>query len=316
MEFGADNVLFSAPPSAPGVMNPGPVDYPGSSDVHKRSAAHPMMSDPQMSAAMNLGLNVGQRLLDEGLGKAQEGWSRYVSVGGVKGYFRVNNSYVANKIKLLLWPFTQKRWERLTVDVTNETDKVIYRPPRDDVFAPDLYIPCMAFCTYVLLVCVVLGFGKKFTPEALGMTSSSVLATVGFEVGLVRFGCYLLDVTSLSLLDIVCYCSYTLVGVDFSMLSGIALGSYAYHISILYCALASAFFLLKTSRPLFTRTSPSHQSNSVGAAQELKRNRQYLLLAVAFVQIPVALFLGMGPINVPVPSVPVAAGVLSPKIPA
>jgi hypothetical protein len=36
-----------------------------------------------------------------------------------------------------------------------------YQPPRDDINAPDMYIPVMALVTYVLLVGISLGTSSK-----------------------------------------------------------------------------------------------------------------------------------------------------------
>ena len=57
----------------------------------------------------------------------------------------MNNSYVARKLKLIFFPFRHQQWER-----SGHADGRP-RAPKEDVNAPDLYIPAMAFATYVLL---------------------------------------------------------------------------------------------------------------------------------------------------------------------
>ena len=42
-----------------------------------------------------------------------------------------------------------------------------YLPPRQDVNAPDLYIPFMAVCTFCLLACVSKLLHGSFTPESM-----------------------------------------------------------------------------------------------------------------------------------------------------
>ena len=42
-----------------------------------------------------------------------------------------------------------------------------YQPPRKDVFAPDLYIPSMSICTYVVLLGIVQFHHGKFSPEGM-----------------------------------------------------------------------------------------------------------------------------------------------------
>lgn len=67
-------------------------------------------------------------------------------------------------------------------------------PPSHDVNAPDLYIPLMAFVTYVILfanyyllskvlfVAFFMGTQFSFTPDVLGMTASSGFLVLGIEV--------------------------------------------------------------------------------------------------------------------------------------
>jgi hypothetical protein len=45
-------------------------------------------------------------------------------------------------------------------------------PPRDDVNAPDLYVPLMAFVTYILAVAFIMGANGQFSPELLGNLAS------------------------------------------------------------------------------------------------------------------------------------------------
>ena len=61
------------------------------------------------------------------------------NVSQVRYYFNVSNSYVLNKIRLLLFPFRHASWSRLSQH--NEVGQEMYRPPREDLNAPDLYIP-------------------------------------------------------------------------------------------------------------------------------------------------------------------------------
>jgi hypothetical protein len=54
----------------------------------------------------------------------------------------------------------------------------------------------------------------RFTPEVLGMTASSALITIGFEIGLIKIGLYLLNLPSLPLLEVVAFCGYKFVGYE------------------------------------------------------------------------------------------------------
>lgn len=78
-------------------------------------------------------LSSGSSLVSERLGR---GWA---SVDSLRYYFAVSNSYVQNKLRLVLFPFLRRDWARLVV--AQSSDQEAYRPPRDDLNAPDLYIP-------------------------------------------------------------------------------------------------------------------------------------------------------------------------------
>jgi len=76
----------------------------------------------------------------------------------------VTNQYVLQKIKIIFLPFLVKKedWQPQTADYSYATDiggsPQLQKPtPRNDVQAPDLYIPIMSFVTFVILVGVAQG---------------------------------------------------------------------------------------------------------------------------------------------------------------
>ena len=58
----------------------------------------------------------------------------------MKHYFNVSNSYVINKLFLVLFPWRHKPWARKQGTATNGQEGW-YLPPRDDINSPDMYIP-------------------------------------------------------------------------------------------------------------------------------------------------------------------------------
>lgn len=62
--------------------------------------------------------------------------------------------------------------------------------PVSDDNAPDLYIPSMAFITYVLMTGLWKGMLSAFHPDVLVMSSSTALGTTAFEVFAIRMGVY------------------------------------------------------------------------------------------------------------------------------
>ena len=101
---------------------------------------------------------------------------KYVSIGQLKYYFAVDTSYVAKKIGVLLFPFTRSDWA-----IKYNQDEPVQ--PKYDVNAPDLYIPAMAYATYVLLVGYILGLRNAFSPDSLATTASSALVWLILEIG-------------------------------------------------------------------------------------------------------------------------------------
>ncbi|KAI5021582.1 hypothetical protein ZWY2020_058312 [Hordeum vulgare] len=75
-------------------------------------------------------------------------------------YFQVNNQYVWNKLKVVLFPFLHRgHWTRTTELVGG---RLSYKPPVQDISAPDMYIPLMAFTTYIVVAGYALGvLGRK-----------------------------------------------------------------------------------------------------------------------------------------------------------
>ncbi|KAH0890003.1 hypothetical protein HID58_052432 [Brassica napus] len=104
----------------------------------------------------------GERILGSSSERVQSNITRYFS--DPQYYFKVNDQYVRNKLKVVLFPFLhrplsktsscfasndQGHWARISEPVGG---RLSYKPPIYDINAPDLYIPFMAFGTYVVLL--------------------------------------------------------------------------------------------------------------------------------------------------------------------
>ncbi|KYO39395.1 protein YIF1A [Alligator mississippiensis] len=97
---------------------------------------------------------------------------RFVAGSRLRHLFAVDTAYVARKLGLLLFPFAHQHWEL-------QTSHDLPLPPRQDLNAPDLYIPTMAFITYVLLAGMALGLQDRMLLAVLG---GLVLGPDGFHV--------------------------------------------------------------------------------------------------------------------------------------
>ncbi|CAH1792899.1 unnamed protein product [Owenia fusiformis] len=109
-----------------------------------------LMSDPMA----NMAVQYGQNFAGQGKEYVQQNLEKYMSKSRLKYYFAVDTSYVGKKIALLLFPFTHSDWS-----IKYSQDEPV--APRYEINAPDLYIPVMAFVTYILLAGFILGTQDK-----------------------------------------------------------------------------------------------------------------------------------------------------------
>lgn len=211
-----------------------------------------------------------------------------MSIPALKHYFNVSNSYVLSKLLLVLFPWRHKPWSRqqgrlntTTALANGQTGQAQYTslflPPRDDLNSPDMYIPVMAFVTYILLSTILAGLRGSFKPELLGSITSTALAVVLFEIVVLKVAMYILNISNDSqLLDLVAYSGYKFVGIIVTLaVSEILSGGngttgWIGWTVFLYTFLANAFFLVKHCA---IRAS-SQQANASSQLRSLK----YVLL--------------------------------------
>ncbi|ORY07882.1 hypothetical protein K493DRAFT_201596 [Basidiobolus meristosporus CBS 931.73] len=241
--------------------------------------------------AQAIGMQFGRSAVMAGQDYVNKNLDRYVNVTNLKFYFNISNMYVVNKIRLLLFPFRHQTWSR-QVKRSEENGQIEgYRPPREDVNSPDLYIPVMSFVTYILLVGFILGQNKGFHPDVLGYTASTALGLVFGEVLLMRLFCYLLGISGdVLLLDLVAYSGYKFVGIivtlSFRFLNNPTVSWGAY----LYTNLAFGFFLLRSLRYVVLP-----DLNSPGTMVNAQRKRRvHFLFCVAALQFLSAWLLMVG----------------------
>ena len=195
--------------------------------------------------------------------------NRYVSVGALKHYFNVTTPYVLRKLLLVLFPWRHKPWSRQQRPSTTggAQDQASYSyyflPPRDDLNSPDMYIPVMAFVTYILLSTLLAGLRGAFHPEVMGLTATTAFVVVVLEILGLKFGTYILSISNDSqLLDLVAYSGYKFVGVIVTLVvseilnRGAGTGGWAGWTIFTYTFLANAFFLV-SPQPHILRSKAS-----------------------------------------------------------
>lgn len=192
----------------------------------------------QQPMVQDMAMQYGQKLADQGKEYVNKEFEKYVPVTKLKYYFAVDNRYVMNKLRLLFFPFAHKDW---SLKYDQETPV----QPRYDINAPDLYIPSMAYITYIVLAGFILGTQDRFSPEQLGIQASSALAYNIFELIIYTVTLYVTNInTSLRTLDLVAFSGYKYSNIVAILCMSIVFGSTGYYISLLYCGAALAFFLV------------------------------------------------------------------------
>lgn len=218
---------------------------------------HPQFAMFQQPVVQDMAIQYGQKLADQGKQLVENQFEKWVPVTRLKYYFAVDNKYVINKIRLLFFPFTHKDWS-LKYDQDNPVQ------PRYDINAPDLYIPTMAYITYVVVAGLLLGMQSRFSPEQLGIQASSALAYNIFELVVYSIILYVANIpTTLKTLDLLAYSGYKFVIIVACLLISILFLKTGYYLALIYCSLSMAFFLLRTLKAKVLH-DPAHSNPTSG----------------------------------------------------
>ncbi|XP_063108745.1 protein YIF1B isoform X5 [Cavia porcellus] len=210
----------------------GGLGYPASS----ASPQAAFLADPVSNMAMAYGSSLaahGKELVDKNI-------DRFIPVTKLKYYFAVDTMYVGKKLGLLVFPYLHQDWE-----VQYQQDTPV--APRFDVNAPDLYIPAMAFITYILVAGLALGTQDsphRFSPDLLGLQASSALAWLALEVLAILLSLYLVTInTDLTTIDLVAFLGYKYVGMIGGVLMGLLFGKTGYYLVLGWCCVSIFVFM-------------------------------------------------------------------------
>ncbi|KAK3365276.1 YIF1-domain-containing protein [Lasiosphaeria ovina] len=226
------------------------------------------MSDP----AAQIASQFGQTAFKQGQEYLEHNVNRFVNVSALKHYFNVTNSYVINKVFLVLFPWRHKPWSRKQAVGPNGQEGW-YLPPRDDVNSPDMYIPVMSLVTYIFLQTLIAGVGGRFQPELFGYVATVALAVVVAEILGLKLGCYLLSISNESqLLDLVAYSGYKFVGIIVTISiaeivsGGKGTGGWVGWTVFFYTFLANSLFLMRSLKYVLL---PENNGDSRGPMQTM-----------------------------------------------
>uniref|UniRef100_H3B4I6 Protein YIF1 n=1 Tax=Latimeria chalumnae TaxID=7897 RepID=H3B4I6_LATCH len=263
-QMGDPNQLFddtstSYPPQPGGYASPG---------IDMGFNMNNIFADPMANVAMAYGSTIANQ------GKDIVNKELFVLKGFLKIWFfrSTLKVLVALEVALLDFSVVHTNWE-----VRYHRDLPL--TPRQDVNAPDLYIPTMAFITYVLLAGTALGIQKRFSPEVLGICASTALVWMVIEVLALLLGLYLVTIQSdLTTFDLVAYCGYKYVGMILTVLSGLVFGNDGYHVTLAWMSCALMYFIVRSLRMKILSTLTA---DGVVGHNTKNRMRMYITVAVA-----------------------------------
>ena len=232
---------YGQPHMQPGQAGGGGGGYPAPGQQQYMIPGAGMLQDPMVT---NLAMSYGRDFVGKGQEEIKKNLDKYVSIGQLKYYFAVDTAYVRKKLALLVFPFLQKDWS-----IRYSHDEPVQ--PRYEANAADLYIPSMAFVTYILVVGYMLGMQSRFSPEMLATTASSALTALFLEILVVYLTTTLMAVTStLAKWDYLAFSMYKYVGMIVCLVAGgLMLSRTVYYAALLYSAAALALFLFRTLHP-------------------------------------------------------------------
>lgn len=209
---------------------------------------------------------------------AREGVTSFMRLP--KYYFAVNHSYVLRKLALLVRPWGNRTWARQrAVDPGQfggggSDGTTSFLPPRDDVNAPDLYIPVVSFATYVLLVGFLHGIRAQFNAELLARHLSRGGGVLMLEAAIVKLGLYLVNARATPWLDVIAYRGYKFVGVAATMAVSIVVPK-LYWVTLFYFSSMMGLFLMRSHRRIVM------PREAVNNPAEVARRNAFLLFLCA-----------------------------------
>jgi len=231
----------------------------------------------QMNAMAPMAMNMGQQFIGAQTEMLKQKADQYIPTTKLRYLFAVDTSYVFQKLKIITLPWIHSDWMlKYQTDANNPV------APRDDVNAHDMYIPTMAFITYILLAGLSLGTEGQFKPEALGEIMSAAIGWLVLEVLLTLFALFIIQAkTDLNYLDILSFSGYKFVPMIFAIGGGIFFHSHTVFLIIgLYGMAALCYFLINS---LKIRVQ-SNASAAHGEYQPGDTRRHYITLGISLVQ--------------------------------
>lgn len=286
---------YGAPPAPPPINT----QRPANGDAHASSSGgfsggggFGVPLSPRSLATAGLGA-YGGKFLNDGASFVSSNYAKYFSTASTRSYFDVTESYVYHKLRLVLCPFLHKgSWARLPESVAGGT---AYKPPRNDINAPDLYIPLMSFWTYVLLASIREVFSSdsgSFTPDTLAAHAWWSALLWGGESAFIwvalRSASSASRVVSAPMLDVFSYVGYTFTYSSLLVAMKTLNKTYVTWFFLAWGILCNGVFMAKTlKRIIFSEARQGGYAHGGGASS----SHNYVLLLIVVMQLPIHVWL-------------------------
>uniref|UniRef100_A0A224XEM5 Protein YIF1 n=1 Tax=Panstrongylus lignarius TaxID=156445 RepID=A0A224XEM5_9HEMI len=252
------------------------------STLHSFAKGEPFPGHPLMT---DMAFMYGTRIMDTGKEIVDKEINKFVSLNRLKCYFAVDTIYTIKKLKLLLFPYYNTSW----------SPKVFRGQPalpKEDVNSPDLYIPLMAYITFVLLAGYMIGKQSGFRPEILGVLATQALGYLLIELAFQLIILYITNLqTCLSTWDLVAFSGYKFVGIIVALLMNTLFNRLGYYICVVYCGISLAFFMIRSLkwRMVNEKLNPYNsdlngEASSYDEGYYQSKRRLYFLLLVGVSQ--------------------------------
>lgn len=159
----------------------------------------------------------------------------------------MDNTYVLKKLFKIVVPFVKSKeedysqpsgWNDADYGMT-KTEEQHHRT----LLSPDLYIPLMSFMTFILMVCLSMGYRNEFRPELISNYTINCMFFAILEMLLYKLILLIVRVKTLSLLDITAFLNYKFVGLCLVLLAKFLIGGWITTGITIYFSISFVYYM-------------------------------------------------------------------------
>lgn len=179
-------------------------------------------------------------------------WPQFVQTA--RRYFNVSHGYVLRKAAWQLVPTNTLKKKSTDGELGAEKDWTtrMYEGLEVDIEEPDMYIPAMAFATYVLLCGMIKGLQESFHPDVLYSCISFAIIILVLEVTVAKAALFMAGAVNAPVFDLAALFGYKFLYLCLHCMFGLLLSAQGFFFHILGLALVGScgFALFQSLRRL------------------------------------------------------------------